>query len=148
MTKKTATKKKPKKTSLEQIADGRDSKGRFIKGISGNPVGKLPGTKNQITALRENTELALREYLNSDTNRKKAITAIDRCMNIAIAGDDKQAIAALKLLFDKILPNARGVTEQEETGNKRPVAITIVNQTSDRATSPIRAIDVEWEEIE
>lgn len=36
--------KKPENTGRMQVE--RDHKGRFVKGISGNPAGKIPGTKN------------------------------------------------------------------------------------------------------
>lgn len=120
----------------------RNEKGQFVKGQSGNPAGKAPGTKNQITQLRENTELAMREYLNSEANRKKALRAIDRIFTIADTGGDKEAIAAMRLLFDKILPNARSGVE-EESGRQRPVAIQIVNHTGETGKPPVTIVDAE-----
>ena len=125
----------------------RDGKGRFVKGASGNPAGRPIGTRNQITTLRENTELALREYLATTAAQTKAHKAIDRCMNIALDGDDKQAIQAMKLIFDKIMPNAR---PQEDKGSEKqtPVAIQIVNQTAESAGQPVKVVvDGEFEEV-
>lgn len=44
---------KPKNTGYLQ---GRDKKGQFIKGISGNPDGKPRGSKNWTTILEEAIE--------------------------------------------------------------------------------------------
>jgi hypothetical protein len=120
----------------------RDEKGKFIKGQSGNPSGRQKGSKNHIVALRENTELALRDYLGSPDNQRKAMDAIDRVFDIATNGSDKQAVGAIKLLMDKILPNARSGVE-EDAGKQRPVAITIVNQTENTGAKPMTIIDGE-----
>ena len=124
----------------------RDNNGRFLPGQSGNPAGRAIGSKNHIVMLRENTELALREYLGSPASRKKAMKAIDRCMTIALNGEDKQALGAMKLLFDKLLPNA-SATADSEGAKQRPVAITIVNQTKESSGSPVTVIEGESVEI-
>ena len=125
----------------------RDAKGHFVKGHSGNPAGRTAGTKNHIVMLRENTELAMREYLASPASAKKALQALDRCVEIALTGDDKQALGAMKLLFDKLLPNAK-VSEEANSGKQRPVAITIINHTDGEAGSPVTVIDGESVEVE
>jgi hypothetical protein len=124
----------------------RNEKGHFVKGSSGNPAGRPQGAKNHIVMLRENTELALREYLASPASAKKALEAIDRCMTIAIEGDAKQALGAMKLLFDKLLPNAKA-SEEAGGGKQRPVAITIINSTDGDAGSPVTVIDGESVDI-
>jgi hypothetical protein len=111
----------------------RDDKGRFLKGTSGNPAGKPKGSKNHLVALRRNTEVALREYMSTPENAKKALKALDALFTQAADGE----LAAMKLLFDKILPQARAGSDEGEGEKQRPVAIQIVNQTSDKATSPV-----------
>ena len=123
----------------------RDEHGRFIKGQSGNPAGRQKGSRNHIVRLRETTEHALRDYLASPSNQKRAMAALDRIFRIAEQGEDKEALQAMKLLFDKVLPQARGGNEDAEGMKQRPIAIQIVNQTSDTATSPITVVDVDEE---
>jgi hypothetical protein len=119
----------------------RDEKGRFPKGVSGNPAGRPKGTKNQITALRQNTELALRDYMASPDNARKAIKAIDRLITMASEGD----MQAMKLLFDKVLPNARAGADEGEASKQKPVAIQIIQQTAEKATSPVTVLPIEEE---
>jgi hypothetical protein len=124
----------------------RDDKGRFVKGQSGNPLGRKKGSRNHIVALRENTEMALREYMSTPENAKKALKAMDALFEQAAAGE----VGAIKLLLDKILPNVRAGADEGEGEKQRPVAIQIVNQTSEKATSPVKitTIDEDGNEVE
>ena len=121
----------------------RDENGRFVKGMSGNPAGRPKGTRNHIVQLRENTELALRDYLASPDKQKLALAALDRLFRIALSADDKEAMQAMKLLFDKVLPNAKGGADDGEKVAQKPIAIQIVNQTSEKATTPVTIIDTD-----
>jgi hypothetical protein len=120
----------------------RDDRGRFVQGVSGNPAGAQKGSKHRIVALRESTELALRDYMGHPENQQKAMQAIDRVMDIAIGDDDKLALQAIKLLFDKTISNARSGTE-EEAGKQRPIAIQIINQTEQTGSKPVTMVDGE-----
>jgi hypothetical protein len=85
----------------------RDAGGMFVPGKSGNPAGRPKGTKNQLTELNRQLELAVRENINPKAVRK----LIERIMEMALAGDMKAA----KLLLDKVLANATsGGDEQSE----------------------------------
>lgn len=117
----------------------RNKKGQWVSGQSGNPAGKPKGTKHQITQLRENTELALREYMSSPENARKALKALDKLFEQAANGDT----ASLKLLFDKVLPNARGGSDDGDAEKQRPVAIQIINQTDTKAGTPVRVINMD-----
>lgn len=62
-------KKNPEKSGT--IQEGRDEKGRFIPGISGNPEGKPPGTKNFSTDFDEAVEdIAIEENITKSEARK------------------------------------------------------------------------------
>ncbi|MHC4372119.1 MAG: DUF5681 domain-containing protein [Planctomycetota bacterium] len=116
----------------------RDEKGQFVKGVSGNPLGRPKGSRNHIVALRENTEMALREYMSTPANAKKALKAMDQLFEQAAQGE----IAALKLLLDKVLPNVRAGSDEGGSEKQKPVAIQIINQTSEKATTPVSIVDV------
>src|SRR5713226_7125341 len=58
-----------------QQASVRDERGRFVPGQSGNPAGKLPGTRNRATLLRA--------ALDSEDGPAMARVIIDK----AVAGD-------------------------------------------------------------
>lgn len=120
--------------------------GKFVKGQSGNPAGRPVGSRNQITVLRENTELALRRYMDSPARAALAQKALDRLFKMSVEGNDKEALQAMKILFDKILPNAKSGIE-DKSGSKRPIAIQIINQTDKSAGSPVVLIDGEAEEV-
>src|SRR5471032_359419 len=70
----------------------RDGQGRFVPGMSGNPAGKKPGTRNRATVLRE--AFAAGEDIAT------ARIVIDK----ALAGD---AVAA-RFIVDRLTPRPRG----------------------------------------
>jgi hypothetical protein len=72
----------------------RDAHGRFVRGNSGNPAGKKPGTRNRATVLRE----ALRDG--------EDIAAARIVIDKALAGD---AVAA-RFIVDRLTPRPRGRT--------------------------------------
>lgn len=66
----------------------RDSRGRFLKGYSGNPRGKLPGTLHKTTRLAK----ALLEG--------EAENLVRKCIELALAGD----VTALRLCLERLIP--------------------------------------------
>jgi hypothetical protein len=78
------------------LASGRDGAGRFVSGMSGNPAGKRPGTRNRKTVLAE----ALRDGEDNAVAR----VVIDK----AVAGDAVTARFLLGLLSPK--PRGRAIT--------------------------------------
>jgi hypothetical protein len=75
-------------------SEGRDPRGRFVPGQSGNPAGKTPGTLNHRTRLRQ--------WL-ADGDEERVARAL-----IAQAG--KGNIAAIRMLFDRVDPKPRSRT--------------------------------------
>src|SRR5471032_716262 len=78
------------------VVSGRDGAGRFVAGMSGNPAGKRPGTRNRKTVLAE----ALRDGEDAAVAR----VVIDK----ALAGDAVTARFLLGLLSSK--PRGRAIT--------------------------------------
>lgn|SRR5690606_22661404 len=125
----------------------RDEKGRFPKGVSGNPKGKAKGVRNEITLMRLTLEKALREYIGNPANAEQLLAGIDRIIDIAVnSPDEKQAISAMKLLLEKVMPSMPPQVEQEaQEADKR---LQIIIQTNPDAKVPIQVINGEYEEIE
>lgn len=120
----------------------RSHKGRFVAGKSGNPKGRPKGTRNKITVLRENLELALRDYMAKPAQKQRALAGIDRMFEIMESGDEKAAVAAFKAVFDKTLPQVRE-PEQKGESAQPTVEIVITNATNEK-----KVISGEYETIE
>jgi hypothetical protein len=135
----------------------RDEKGRFVPGQSGNPVGRQKGLKNYITNERLMLEAALRDYVADPTQAEKLLSGIDRVLEIATStrvddeggttflSSDKDALSAMKLLLDRVMP-AMPAKEAEEA-EKTDKRLQIIIQTNPNATVPVQAV-IEGEVIE
>lgn len=108
----------------------------------------MKGTRNEITLLRLTLEKALREYIGNPANAEQLLAGIDRIIDIAVnSPDEKQAISAMKLLLEKVMPSMPPQVEQEAQEADRRLQIII--QTNPDAKVPIQVIEnVEYEEIE
>jgi hypothetical protein len=97
----------------------RTDKGQFPKGVSGNPAGRPAGRKNQITALKQDMELAIRQHVRADKIKK----IVEKMANKAANGN----VAAAKLILDHFLSK---VTDTEDTADKSGgLTIRIENAT-------------------
>jgi hypothetical protein len=76
---------------MAEQCSARDERGRFVPGISGNPAGKAPGTRNRATMLRT--------ALDSDEGPAMARIVIDK----ALAGD----VVTAKFCLDRLEPKPR-----------------------------------------
>jgi len=72
----------------------RDGRGRFVPGQSGNPAGKLPGTRNRATLLKA--------VLDSEEGPAMARIVIDK----ALSGD----VVTARFCLDRLEPRPRGRT--------------------------------------
>ena len=122
----------------------RTTLGTFAPGQSGNPVGRIKGSKNYLSELRRTTEIAMRDYLVDDAHKKLCFRAIERLFAICIDGEEKNAVGALKLLLDKLMVSPR----PEEEVHTGPAHITVVieNKTI-RDQPPLEVIEGEFEEV-
>ena len=110
----------------------RSAKGRFVEGASGNPKGRPLSTRNQITNLKQNLEIALRENVKVDQIRG----IITKMADMAIEGN----VGAAKLILDKVLSNAK-VEEDSESGDTS-ITIHVKNATFGSSDSEETIIDV------
>lgn len=125
----------------------RDDKGRFVPGQSGNPEGKAKGLRNYITHERLMLESALRDYVGQPDQAKMLLDGINRVLTIAIEGADKDAISAMKLLLDRVMPAIP--PKMEDEADKTDRRLEIIIKTNPDAKVPVQAvIDGEFTEIE
>lgn len=98
----------------------RNSKGQFVQGVGGNPLGRPKGSKNRITLLKMQTEEAWRER-----NQERLDLVLDMILSDALDGDK----GARKMIFDAIVSKAN-VQEDKAAGNKQEIKVhrMIVNQ--------------------
>ena len=97
----------------------RDSKGRFPKGTSGNPLGRPEGSKNRATVLREKFDVALLDAIDEDGEFIKVLEAM---LLKAKQGD----VQAAKL----ILKDIAGIRDDsKKSTGPREVNILIENYT-------------------
>lgn len=93
--------------------------GRFVKGQSGNPLGRPLNTKNKLATLRKELELAVIEHVGIEKIKR----IINKVVEKAEAGD----MRAAKLILDKVVSNAG--PGDETTDNGRTVIFRIENAT-------------------
>ncbi len=97
----------------------RDDKGHFIKGKSGNPLGRPKGTRNHIAELKRGLEAAVRENLSSSD-----VKSIVKAMVVeAKAGN----VSAAKLILDKTISNAS--VDEDISDGSQGIKIVVENAT-------------------
>ncbi len=97
----------------------RNEKGHFIKGKSGNPLGRPKGTKNHITELKRGLEAAVREGLKP----KDVQSIISVLVKEAKAGN----VQAAKLILDKTISNAS--VDEDVSDGSQGIKIVVENAT-------------------
>src|SRR6185312_2244606 len=100
-------------------------------GQSGNPAGRPKGTKNKITVLKQELELALRER-----SAPRIVEVLDKAFELALEGDRQM----IKLLLE--LHMSRQVHQEDETGGKSQVAVVIQNLTDAPVSQPISVKEI------
>jgi len=116
----------------------RGPDGKFLPGVSGNPRGRPPSVKNQITVKKQELELAIRQNMDA----KDIHDIVQSMVKLAKEG----SVQAAKLILDKTVSNAREAEDiQKEDGGIR---VVIENVTVGREPETIEAEDADYTEIE
>ena len=71
--------------------------GTFLKGQSGNPAGRPPGKKDQLTVAKQDLELAIRRRVKPEQISR----IVDKMIALAEEGNTRAA----KLILDKTMSN-------------------------------------------
>jgi len=92
-------------------------------------------------------ESALRDYVGRPEQAQKLLDGINRVLDIATLGDDKDSISAMKLLLDRVMP-AMPIKEAEDA-ERTDRKLEIIIRTNPNAKVPVQAvIDGDFTEIE
>jgi len=86
----------------------RAEDGTFIKGKSGNPAGRPKGRKNQLTQLKQDLEIAVRDNISSSD----VTDVLQTMVELAKEGN----VGAAKIILDKAITNAKDA-DDVATGN-------------------------------
>jgi hypothetical protein len=116
----------------------RNPDGTFPAGVSGNPRGRPPSKRNQITDLKQDLEIAIRRGVRP----AQIQSIVDKMVELAQEG----SVGAAKLILDKTVSNAKDVEEVKSDGGG--VRVIIENVTVGRETKTIEAEDAEYTELE
>jgi hypothetical protein len=119
--------------------ESRDIDGTYLKGVSGNPAGRPPGSRN----IQRQLEDAVREYVVHPDRIRRVRKVIDRLLQKAEDGH----VGAAKLLLDKIVPNATPEGEDEKDANRNTYVFRIENATFAAPKPPTQAIEAEVVDI-
>jgi hypothetical protein len=95
--------------SAKEVAK-RDEKGRFLKGKSGNPVGRPVGSKNRVNLLKITLEEGFREQ-----NFEKIARILGSVVEDALDGDKM----ARKLIWDACVSKAN-LSEDKNSKDEAP----------------------------
>jgi hypothetical protein len=97
----------------------RTDAGQFPKGVSGNPAGRPVGRKSEITALKQDLEVAVRRHVRPEKIKK----ILEKMVNKAANGN----VQAAKLIFDHFLTKATDTDDAHD--NSSGIRIVIENAT-------------------
>jgi hypothetical protein len=114
---------------------------RWKPGQSGNPAGRKPGSKNYVTQQRLAMEAALRDYMHTPTRRAKIMKLIDRVLDVGLTGEDKNAVAAAKIIFDKVLGS---VKQDDDASSKAPPKVVVVIENATKRPASVKVEDAQY----
>lgn len=100
----------------------RTAEGKFVKGVSGNPVGRPKGSKNKITLLKLAGEEAVRE-----NNFEKMMEVCNQIIDRALEGDH----ASAKMVWEAVVSKGVQKDEQAKTQQKIQIETVAVHQHSE-----------------
>lgn len=118
--------------------------GRFPAGVSGNPAGRPAGRKNEITALKQDLEIAIRKSVRPE----QVARIVQKVVNKAMNGN----LQAAKLILDKVMSNAGEPEDAQKQGGG--IRIVIENATfaaANKAAAPVAptvtVVEAEYSEV-
>ena len=123
-------------SAIEEVGE-RNPDGTFKKGVSGNPNGRPKGKKNQITELKQDLEIAIRQNMTP----ARVSQVVNAMFQAALEGN----VGAGKLILDKCISNAKEAEEEKESSGG--LRIIIENANLDVLQQNQNVIEATSEEI-
>jgi hypothetical protein len=123
-------------TESAQLPETRGNDGKFLPGKSGNPSGRPKGKKNQITELKQDLEIAIRENVSP----AEVGMVVSRMVQLALEGN----VGAGKVILDKFVSNAKEGEDEKDSGGQLKIIIENAQLDVNPTTN---VIDVKAEEI-
>ena len=138
----------PPTDSPEAAPITRKEDGTFAPGQSGNLKGRTKGAKGKITLYKAELEESFRRYIGGSTQRRTDLFKTwDRMIEIALTGDEKNAVAAYKAFSQQVLSNLRP-EEPVDGASPGKIVVEIHNHTGgDEPAVGVVIDDVEFEEV-
>ena len=106
------------------------------KGLSGNPAGKKPGTKNKLTLYREAVLMK---------QEKKMLQEFPEIIGVLMQKAKEGDMTAMKLYLERVMAAKRVAEENEEKGGQQ---INIVIQGAKASKIMGKTIEAEFAELE
>jgi len=118
----------------------RNTDGTFVAGVSGNPLGRPKGKKNQLTELKQDLEIAVRKAL--------PVSRITKIVEKVALMAEEGNLRAAKLILDKTISNAKDVDDVDSKG-VGGITIRIENATfkAQREQHTPQAVEAEFTEV-
>jgi hypothetical protein len=114
----------PEVVSANAAPVPRAEGGKFLKGHSGNPAGRVKGLRNKITLERLLLEDVLRQTLVS-----KSPALLNKAIKMAMGGNDR----VMRALLDKVLATPK----HDDAGEAKDNEIKILIQNMTASPSPM-----------
>lgn len=135
-------------TEPEAPEEQHDVEVYLKKGRGGRPRGSVnvrkQATKSSVMQQRLALEAGLRDYIEHPNRRLLLRDALDRLLRVAAYGlEDKDAISAGRVLFEKLMSTAK--QEEEAAGTAPPQVHIIIENATARVAPP--AIDAQFTEV-
>lgn len=125
-------------SEMSKTEVARNPDGTFLSGVSGNPKGRPPSKRNQITNLKQDLEIAIRKNVSQKDIQK----IVERMIDLAV---NEGSVMAAKLILDKTISNAKDSEEVKQEGGG--VRVIIENVTVGRQTETVDIEDGEYQDI-
>lgn len=133
--------------NVPAVVDGEveDTEEQVEKRKRGRPKGSISvrkqATKSSVSQQRLALEAGIRDYVSGNGRLEILRDAIDRTLRIAAYGfEDKDAVAAMRVLLDRFMAPAK---QEEEASGTAPPAVTIVIENATVKAAP-KAVDAEY----
>lgn len=107
----------PETPAEDSQSVSRNDLGQFVKGVSGNKVGRPIGSKNRTTVMKQAMEEAITREISDDV-----IEILETAVKLAKGGD----VSMIKFVLGDLLNEVRkNVVEEEDKADRGKITVTL-----------------------